>query len=203
MRTFMAASGPMQASLIPPIPALYYWVIDFDGHRRTADEWRELLQRFSSLQGPKQRSGSISHLDLECRVSPEVISPDFRDELIRILTDEAEVASWASKVLLTLQRPLYVGITSDLAERVDEHFNAYDGLNNDLGEQLDISDCSLFYFELPVSILDEVFALNPESPDDPGDGRAVLPRALRVAEYAAIRTAMPLFNTVKRSDNDL
>ena len=44
MREYMAASKAKQQSLVPDIPALYYWIVDFGGPARNADECTELLR---------------------------------------------------------------------------------------------------------------------------------------------------------------
>lgn len=209
MRSYIGAADLVQLNLIPlNLPAIYYWIVDFAGEPRSADEVERLFRAYAGIRGKRQNIQSLEHLDLFGYVSPEPIKPEKFAELVDLFT-VPELQEWASDVLTRIQRPLYVGRTSDLSRRVKEHLDRSNGLNDDFQKRFDISDCALVYFELPDILLDKMNLADPpeSAEEDPSFNaletadylidNSVLPTEVNVLEYIAIRTGMPVFNQVK------
>ena len=204
MSDYIGANEAVKKSEIPEIPAIYQWILDFGSGSQSADDWRAFLTGLKSLEGPKLFADDISHMELVGRVSHQAFAPDFEEDLVAILSEGGDLGRWAGSVLCMMQRPLYVGITTNLSDRVYKHLFQDEGLADDLGSMFPIANCALVYLELPDELLAAIYAeaeeeAGPGEVDEPsGASRLDPPRELRVVEYAAIRTAMPIFNSVKR-----
>ena len=118
------------------------------------------------------------------QVSIETTTPNLGEAKLAQLRklDDTRIA-WLNQVELQVQRPLYIGITVNLASRMNSHMTPGSRLRGYMDAAgVDISECGLRYYTPPYSITGEAEDKDEEGVADaigdadpvPNDVRALL-----------------------------
>lgn len=185
---YLSWNSTIKSAMVPATPALYMWVRPM---RLTDDH---ALERWlgARLRVDSATVGPYATVELTSML------PKLGPRKIQIFDHlPADQRAWVTSVVQRLQRPLYIGITLNLAERLDAHLRDGSRLREYLWSvSIDIMNCGVQYFlppgESPDFLADdEEYGLGSSSEID-------VPRRLRnslqLAEALAIRAAQPYLN---------
>lgn len=181
-------AGTNARAMLPDCPALYFWNADLRKVERSrvgstlemAAQLHRLIQAGSrEFHGRVNPFYAVSVAD-----KPRELGPQKLGKLFQLV--EKGAAGWALLCGTVLQRPLYVGRTSNLEARARDHLTPGSAFRQYLEELgVDFLDCCLAYV-----LCDELMPRSaPEEDSDEYD----LP-LLEVAEAIVTRTARPVLN---------
>ena len=185
MSEYYALTEASQTEVVPSVPGVYYWTLDYYSiyeRRGKPDQCLERMARF--VAGPqKWFRGTI---DPYYEVHIRNLAPPFSQAKQEHLRSVLQQPDAPLRELLTcangIQRPLYVGRTMNLRERLSDHIEARSELLTYLEEVgLDVLDCSFNYISPSF-----------EPVPDEGDASESLDRWLIVLESLLTKTTNPL-----------
>lgn len=186
VREILAKRPEIQKRLVPEIPGLYVWTRDPASW--FSKDKTQTKQNLSDIVGQigRQRTGKLSpYWKITLQEQRVPFRPRKLDILSTVLTSHNErLKQWLFDVAAQIQRPLYIGLTGDLNDRiVSRHLAQSSTLRQRLASAgVDIFDCVVSWTPLPQDCLGEACAdVTEES-------------LLRAVESLLIRLAMPLFN---------
>jgi hypothetical protein len=203
------SAGQMEL-VFPELPGIYVWTFDFLSLLgRPAEQVRDALKCFLAQEGVPRRGKSTDH---SIRISWNHVRKDLELERLEALVVEISEVSDLGQVIAKsatrFQRPLYVGIASNLKNRIESHLK---GDSSDLLKRIDainIRDCAVEW-----AVFDNAVAYQPpvageggprallasSQEEDEGTEEITLPHLLRSFESLLIRTAQPLLNVLPDS----
>jgi hypothetical protein len=196
----------LQKSVALPSPVgLYVWFFDFArlvGGSRSHIEAR--LRAFFTHQGRRIRSESDPFLDIEWRATRLHMLHDRYTHIVDALESGSREGQTFASLATRFQRPLYVGISTRLPQRIEEHLSGATRLRGSLlpltpedcvvhWTPLDAQDVPGINISTPIGV--PPFAETDTPHADEQEPRDLpLPRQLAILESLLIRTSAPLHN---------
>ncbi len=207
VREWLGAARAKQQAMLPASPGIYVWMLDL---RRPLGESRnggaELLSSINEAlhpSAPKRFSGRIrpyTALSLHDELPP--LTKAVESQIKEIASMDVVAAEWAFLCPTILQRPLYVGKSKNLRNRLRDHLNGQTSLARYLrGVGLTLKDCAIMLAEVqpaPPEVIDEIDILDDswdEFEDESLEGLdPTISTLISAAESLTIRTSRPLLN---------
>lgn len=178
---------------VPAAPSLYIWTREIPegstGLAESLTEWLDL-----NLRTDLGRVGPYSSVQVTVKSPP--LSANKVQQYISF--SERDSVAWIRDLSTQWQRPLYIGITTNLRQRISNHLSFGSRLRGYMSEiGMEPVDCRVNYFNPPISFgtrtwddpNEEGIDTNQESPLPPD-----LVKVLRLTEALLIRVAQPYLN---------
>lgn len=190
---YLGEPNAIRRLLLPETPALYVWTRGFPV-RHLGNVLLMLSRPTRTLVGHLPPFYSITVSDCTAGMTPAKI------EAITTMGQEDYRNKWALELLRKEQRPLYIGITLNLRQRISTHLRPGSVLRSYLEEAaLGPTDCDLHYYPIPnlpgvplAEEWDREEGIEPPDSQDTDLKNAV--DGLRITEALLLRFAQPLLN---------
>jgi hypothetical protein len=197
--TEFLSHGDAGIGLVPDVPAVYLWTVDFTRLQRLpADAAHAEALRLLSLSVRTFSGRVAAYYTTQITDQPNDLSQDRSSKLGLILGGASPGAAWLLLHASTLQRPLYVGQASDLNRRLRAHLRPTSLFRGYLDETgLTLRDCALAFIRIPVTLTPSLqgdVSQTEEALDDDDEeqGREVRSALLDVLEAVLHRVTRPL-----------
>jgi hypothetical protein len=220
MGAYIGMGKVEREAAIPELPGIYVWSFDFTQLLgRDVQTIDEGIRRFLVQEGRRSVNRDEA-TTIEWRATRRAMPAERRKTVATVIARERDLARQLATAATVFQRPLYVGITSNLRRRTDQHLTS----GRDLGSRLSgigLRSCCLWWLDLPTDVCitngepggrqEDDFSFDDperadrgvggdfegdselESPIDETDDR-VLTDLAKSIESLLIRTSQPYFN---------
>lgn len=209
MATYLGMDELERSVRIPERSGLYVWLYDFTPLlAQSCEDSADKIRIFLSERGRRSVREDLGAA-VEWQAARPAMPPPRRLALGQLLESASPVAVAVAQSATAFQRPLYVGITSNLRRRTDEHLES----SRDLASRVTkfaMRNCCLSWLELPAEFClgtsREPLPEGEASADTDEDAthqeflsvaerdRNSLSDAARAVESLLIRTMQPYFN---------
>lgn len=186
IRKYVGTHDNRRDSLVPSVSGVYVWTRNLAVCKSTerADA-KSALQDCVGLIG-KPREGDIyPYWSVSLKERRRKFPTAKFDTLADTFSSpQTPFQTWLIQIGNLIQRPLYIGYTTDISQRLEQHLRQDSTLRTKLRNgEVDILDCVFNWAEIPGT--------NHEAA---AVGNAEIEAWLKAAESLLIRLAMPLFN---------
>lgn len=183
IQTYNGMNTEQREIQLPQVSAVYVWRFDFNALlNQGPTQIREALRRFFGHQGRRIRPIGDPFLSMEWRARREPMKPDRLDSVVNDLALATPNGKALADLATSLQRPVYVGVSTQLGSRIEAHLSGDTRLRDDI-RPLELSDCAVEWTPIEVT----QFAASIEEGD-------LLPNELTHIESLLIRTSTPFLN---------
>lgn len=173
---------------LPETAALYWWTRDVEQIMNIGID--ESLSRIDRPLGRSFAGRAEPYFDVQVTLASRPISAV---KLKKVLTKEQDVSlkssvKWLATWATLLQRPLYIGISKNLRERINTHLKPDSRLRQYFeAADVDYMGCTIAYVPLPRPA-QQADSTPDQSEEESGD------QVLELLESILIRLGMPLLN---------
>lgn len=192
IRDYLGWAKHVREMKVPSAPALYVWT-------RELPESSQLSAEINKWIGPSLRTDA-GRVGPYSSVALQTASPGLGPAKVELLREMAALPTfaWTRNLAARWQRPLYVGITVNLRQRLSTHM-AYDSsLRQYMSDaNYEMARCRVTYFHPPYDATDLSWDDDEEEGVDLEQDTPipeVLIRSLRLTEALIIRLAQPYLN---------